>query len=251
MASAREGTATGTDKGKRIVGVERQTLAKDFVKRYTSGESIRALAASTGRSYGFVHRVLTESGVQLRQRSATARRRQKPKPTSRTSKIPTQTRVDRMAGGIVRIDHGSGFLVLVEHKRQEQVVSWTAHCSAVAFVNICETLPGVDLLAGSGVLAVGSVGRYTGTSGEVLAVAATTPAATLRRKCDFVRIDVPSFGVAYHDFSLGAPAAANRRIVSLVIRSRDRLPLDRVLATAATSAIKATVLKVVDRGGTP
>jgi predicted transcriptional regulator len=51
-------------------------LAKDLVKRYTSGESIRALAASTGRSYGFVHRVLTESGVQLRQRGG-ARRRKK------------------------------------------------------------------------------------------------------------------------------------------------------------------------------
>jgi hypothetical protein len=34
------------------------------------------LAASTGRSYGFVHRVLTGSGVQLRQRGG-ARRRKK------------------------------------------------------------------------------------------------------------------------------------------------------------------------------
>ena len=59
-------TATSTEKGRRIVGSERQTLAKDLVKRYTSGESIRALAASTGRSYG----------VQLRQRGG-ARRRKK------------------------------------------------------------------------------------------------------------------------------------------------------------------------------
>jgi hypothetical protein len=62
-------------KGRRIVGAERQTLAKDIVKRYTSGESIRALAASTGRSYGFIHRVLTESGVQLRQRGGNRRRK--------------------------------------------------------------------------------------------------------------------------------------------------------------------------------
>jgi hypothetical protein len=68
--------ATVAEKGRRIVGAERQTLAKDLVKRYTSGESIRALASSTGRSYGFVHRVLTESGVQLRQRGG-ARRRKK------------------------------------------------------------------------------------------------------------------------------------------------------------------------------
>jgi Helix-turn-helix domain len=68
---AATGTTTSTEKGRRIVGAERQTLAKDLVKRYTSGESIRALASSTGRSYGFVHR-----GVQLRQRGG-ARRRKK------------------------------------------------------------------------------------------------------------------------------------------------------------------------------
>jgi predicted transcriptional regulator len=70
------GTTTSPEKGRRIVGAERQTLARDLVKRYGEGESIRALAASTGRSYGFVHRVLTESGVQLRQRGG-ARRRKK------------------------------------------------------------------------------------------------------------------------------------------------------------------------------
>ncbi len=71
-------TATGTtspEKGRRIVGAERQSLAKDLVRRYSEGESIRALASSTGRSYGFVHRVLTESGVQLRQRGGARRRR--------------------------------------------------------------------------------------------------------------------------------------------------------------------------------
>lgn len=69
-------TAASAEKGRRIVGTERQNLAKDLVKRYTNGESIRALASSTGRSYGFVHRVLTESGVALRQRGG-ARRRKK------------------------------------------------------------------------------------------------------------------------------------------------------------------------------
>jgi hypothetical protein len=46
---AATGTTTSAEKGRRIVGAERQTLAKDLVKRYTSGESIRALASSTGR----------------------------------------------------------------------------------------------------------------------------------------------------------------------------------------------------------
>ena len=68
---------TSTEKGRRIVGAERQTLAKDLVKRYSNGESIRALAAATGRSYGFVHRVLSESGVQLRGRGGATRTKRK------------------------------------------------------------------------------------------------------------------------------------------------------------------------------
>jgi hypothetical protein len=62
-------------KGRRIVGAERQTLAKDLVKRYNAGENIRGLAASTGRSYGFINRVLHESGVQLRERGGARRRK--------------------------------------------------------------------------------------------------------------------------------------------------------------------------------
>jgi hypothetical protein len=62
-------------KGRRIVGAERQTLANVLVKRYNGGESLRSLAASTDRSYGFIHRVLSESGVQLRQRGGARRRK--------------------------------------------------------------------------------------------------------------------------------------------------------------------------------
>jgi hypothetical protein len=65
---------TGVEKGRRITGTERKSLAKDLVKRYAAGESIRALATSTGRSYGFVHRVLTESGAKLRGRGGATRR---------------------------------------------------------------------------------------------------------------------------------------------------------------------------------
>ena len=55
-------------KGTRVTGSDRTKLAADLKKRYDSGESIRALAATTGRSYGFVHRILTENGVSLRGR---------------------------------------------------------------------------------------------------------------------------------------------------------------------------------------
>ena len=43
-------------------------LATDLKKRYDGGASIRSLAESTGRSYGFVHRILSESGTAMRNR---------------------------------------------------------------------------------------------------------------------------------------------------------------------------------------
>jgi hypothetical protein len=66
-------------KGTRVTGAGRAKLAADLKKRYDSGESIRALAATTGRSYGFVHRILTENGVSLRGRGGATRGKAKAK----------------------------------------------------------------------------------------------------------------------------------------------------------------------------
>jgi len=44
---------------------------------YEKGASIRTLAAATGRSYGYVHRALVESGVALRGRGGPNRRSRK------------------------------------------------------------------------------------------------------------------------------------------------------------------------------
>jgi hypothetical protein len=60
-------------KGTRVTGTDRSKLATTLGRRYDSGESIRSLAASTGRSYGFVHRILTEIGVTLRGRGGATR----------------------------------------------------------------------------------------------------------------------------------------------------------------------------------
>jgi len=60
-------------KGARIVGEQRTRLAVDLKKAYDKGKSIRELAESHGRSYGFVHRVLSESGVTLRGRGGATR----------------------------------------------------------------------------------------------------------------------------------------------------------------------------------
>ncbi len=62
-------------KGSRITGSERDKLAADLRKKYDSGQSIRSLAESTGRSYGFVHRMLSESGTPLRGRGGATRKK--------------------------------------------------------------------------------------------------------------------------------------------------------------------------------
>ena len=62
-------------KGSRVTGGERDKLAEDLKKRYEGGESIRLLAESSGRSYGFVHRILNESGATLRGRGGATRRK--------------------------------------------------------------------------------------------------------------------------------------------------------------------------------
>src|SRR4029453_5943854 len=73
--TGRGGSITVADlkKGARITGTQRDKLAVDLKKKYEKGASIRALAESTGRSYGFVHRVLSENGVTLRGRGGATR----------------------------------------------------------------------------------------------------------------------------------------------------------------------------------
>lgn len=68
---------TELPKGRRVTGAERDTLANDLRKKYEGGQSIRELAEATGRSYGFVHRILSESGTTLRGRGGPTRGRRK------------------------------------------------------------------------------------------------------------------------------------------------------------------------------
>jgi Helix-turn-helix domain len=67
-----EAVAASTGKH-RIVGDERN--ATNLLRRYERGESIRSLASSSEWSYGFVHRVLSESGVCFRQGGEARRRK--------------------------------------------------------------------------------------------------------------------------------------------------------------------------------
>ena len=64
---------TDLAKGIRITGDRRDRMAGDLKRKYESGASIRTLADSTGRSYGFVHRILGEAGASLRGRGGATR----------------------------------------------------------------------------------------------------------------------------------------------------------------------------------
>jgi hypothetical protein len=64
-------------KGRRVSGGERDKLTADLKKKYAAGASIRDLAESTGRSYGFVHRILTDAGTPLRGRGGATRSKTK------------------------------------------------------------------------------------------------------------------------------------------------------------------------------
>ncbi|MFB8000479.1 helix-turn-helix domain-containing protein [Streptomyces sp. NPDC056002] len=61
------------DEGRRITGAARDQLAAELKAAYEGGASIRSIAESTGRSYGFVHHILTEAGVTLRRRGGDTR----------------------------------------------------------------------------------------------------------------------------------------------------------------------------------
>ncbi|MEW1674880.1 helix-turn-helix domain-containing protein [Streptomyces noursei] len=51
---------------KRVKGRQQKAVAQVLKAKYDAGASIRALAAESGRSYGYVHRTLTEAGTALR-----------------------------------------------------------------------------------------------------------------------------------------------------------------------------------------
>jgi DNA-directed RNA polymerase specialized sigma24 family protein len=58
-------------KGSQVKGDKRDELREKIRMDYESGASIRQIAASLDRSYGFVHRLLREARVELRRRGGT------------------------------------------------------------------------------------------------------------------------------------------------------------------------------------
>ena len=60
--------STRTDPNRQVRGIERRELTEFVSVEYEKGQSIRDIASTIGRSYGFVHRLLAESGTELRTR---------------------------------------------------------------------------------------------------------------------------------------------------------------------------------------
>ncbi|MFI5857264.1 helix-turn-helix domain-containing protein [Streptomyces parvulus] len=58
-----------------VTGLARKKLGADLKRAYDKGASIRTLAEGCGRSYGFVHLLLTEAGTTLRSRGGDTRGR--------------------------------------------------------------------------------------------------------------------------------------------------------------------------------
>jgi hypothetical protein len=69
----RKATKSTLRKGARITGAERESVSAGVREQYLAGASIRSLAGDLGRSYGFVHRILVDSGVPLRGRGGATR----------------------------------------------------------------------------------------------------------------------------------------------------------------------------------
>jgi len=65
----------GKTRAARVTGEQRAELARSLEAAYRAGASIRELSESTGRSYGFIHRMLTDAGVPLRGRGGATRDR--------------------------------------------------------------------------------------------------------------------------------------------------------------------------------
>lgn len=60
-------------KGKRVTGEDRDRLGAELKRRYEAGETVRQLHTSTGRSFGAIQRLLSESGATMRPRGGANR----------------------------------------------------------------------------------------------------------------------------------------------------------------------------------
>lgn len=73
VPGSRAAEAARTDPNRQVRGEERRELTAYVTAEYEKGQSIRDIASTIGRSYGFVHRLLAEAGVDFRTRGGARR----------------------------------------------------------------------------------------------------------------------------------------------------------------------------------
>lgn len=61
--------------GEHLSGPKRETVGTALAQVYNEGASLRAISGHTGRSYGSVHRLLSEAGVTFRGRGGVRKRK--------------------------------------------------------------------------------------------------------------------------------------------------------------------------------
>lgn len=138
----------------------------------------------------------------------------------------------------VPLDGAAAFL---QWMPAEFVLSWTPACSASGFLAICADLLDDDPQA-EAIVAAGPAGRCEGRAVAVLTAMRSQPRDRLDRHCDFIRLDLSAFSLAYHDFAPGS-GDPERRVVSLVAEPGSAAPLTQLLQwTAAPAAVQDAVL---------
>lgn len=61
-------TATTVEPHKRLTPEQRSSLGLELKAKYESGATLRELSEQSGRSFGWIHKVLEENGTQMRPR---------------------------------------------------------------------------------------------------------------------------------------------------------------------------------------
>lgn len=136
------------------------------------------------------------------------------------------------SGVLKRYDLSSDGVILIEEKAHEVVLSWTADISASSFLALCDLLvreAGCTPYGASSAIVSTSDTMLDGDGYSVVQQGLSLPDATMHT-CDFIRLDLASISVAYHDFGAGAG-----RIVSWVgttLTGSGLTPLLRATASA-------------------
>lgn len=146
------------------------------------------------------------------------------------------TEIALPSGTLKQYDLSSDGVILIEEKPNEVVLSWTAGISARSFLALCDRLVNEARCTAYGASeAIVSVGeaRLDGDGYTVVQEALSFSDASMRA-CDFIRLDLTTISVAYHDFGVG-----NGRIVSWVGTT--------LTGSGLTSLLKATASPFIEQ----